>query len=139
MDFLIRKKKLNPRLGFASGVPTLLPEKGALVIAHRHAQTSLSFGASLSRSSWTIVCPKLKKLVFHPFGQFEMETMVHVAAGRAKRGAPLKSVKVISRSGPVPTQWVVELLKHVSRVETGVQGDDEADYLSGDEDSDEDG
>lgn len=50
MDFLIRKKKTEPSprvyLGFASGVPTLLPEKGAL-IAHRHAQTSLSFGASL--------------------------------------------------------------------------------------------
>ena len=85
------------------------------------------------------MCPKLKKLDFHPFDQFEMETMVHVAAERAKRGAPLKSVKIISRSGPVPTQWAMELLKHVSRVETGAQGDDEADYLSGDEDSDEEG
>lgn len=93
----------------------------------------------LSRSGWTLVCPKLKKLVLRPFDQFEMETVVHVAAERAKRGAPLKSVEIISRSEPVPTQRVVELLKHVSRVETGVQGDDEADYLSVDEDSDEEG
>ena len=41
-----QKKKLNPCIGFASGVQLLLPEKDTLG-AHCHAQTILSFSIHL--------------------------------------------------------------------------------------------
>lgn len=97
----------------------------------------LSFG--LSESSWTVVCPKLKKLVFRTSDRFEMGVMVNGAAVRARREAPLKLVKIVSCPGPVSIRLVAELLKHVSRVETGVWEGGEADYFSDDSDFSEDG
>ncbi|KAF9790403.1 hypothetical protein BJ322DRAFT_386810 [Thelephora terrestris] len=91
----------------------------------------------LSQHGSAVVCPKLKKLVIRTTDPVDMETMVHVAAERAMRGAPLELVKVISFPGAVPTQWVAELLKHVPRVETGVWDGGKEDYFS--EDSDEEG
>jgi hypothetical protein len=83
------------------------------------------------------VVKKLKQLVIRTTDPVDTETMVHVAAERAMRGAPLELVKVVGFPGPVPTQWVAELLKHVPRVETGVWDGGKEDYFS--EDSDEEG
>lgn len=65
--------------------------------------------------------------------------MVNGAAVRARREAPLKLVKIVSCPGPVSIRLVAELLKHVSRVETGVWEGGEADYFSDDSDFSEDG
>ena len=87
-----------------------------------------------------IPCPKLERLVFRTEERFDIETMVVVAAARALGGAPLKLIKIVNHGEVVPREGVVELLNHVSRVETRFEVFDKRYGLGDDipEDSDED-
>jgi hypothetical protein len=82
------------------------------------------------------VCPKLEELIFSTYSEFDMDSMVDVAAMRASKGAPLKLVEIVSYGEPIRAEGVAQLLEHVSRVETRTVIDDGDDY-SFDEDSDE--
>jgi len=83
----------------------------------------------------SITCPKLEEIVFRTNERFDIESMADIAAARALRGLPLKSVRIISHGEPVPGEGVIELLKHVANVETSLETGDETDHSS--EDSDE--
>jgi len=103
--------------------------------------------APAPNSTNPVGCPKLEQLTFRTKEQFDIETMVEVAAARASRGSPPKSVCVINWGKPVPREGVAELSKHVPQVETsseigsvnfGVGSGCDLDYGSGDS-SDEEG
>ncbi|KAF9647919.1 hypothetical protein BDM02DRAFT_3116221, partial [Thelephora ganbajun] len=68
-----------------------------------------------------ISCPKLDRLIFRTKERFDVKSMVKVAAARASGGVPLSSVSIINRGEPVPREGVMELLKHVSHVETSFE------------------
>lgn len=93
----------------------------------------------LLASDGVIVCPKLEQLIFRVIGQvsIHMETIITLAAASASKGAPFKSVKVVSFWEPVPTDGIVELLELVSHVETNVEVDGDDHRVN--EDSDEEG
>ena len=78
-----------------------------------------------------IPCPQLERLVFRTKERFDIEIMVEVAAARASGGAPFKFVRIINCGEHVPREGVMELLKHVSHVETSYEIYDEA-YNYGD-------
>lgn len=67
-----------------------------------------------------ITCPKLEKLVFRTSFSCEPDTggMVRVAAARAARGTPFKSIRFISVASIVSSRGIIELRKHVPHVET---------------------
>jgi len=91
-----------------------------------------------------VTCPRLEELTFRTEERFDIETMVEVAAGRASRGSPLKSVNIVNWGELVPREGVVELLKHVSHVGTSFEISNvdfglgcDVDYGDGDGSSDE--
>jgi hypothetical protein len=73
-----------------------------------------------------IACPILEALVFRTEERFEIERMVEVASARALGGVPFKSVRIINRGELVLREGVMELLKHVSHVETSFETSDKA-------------
>ena len=77
--------------------------------------------APVPGSTNPMACPKLEELTVRTEGRLDIETMVEVAAARASGGSPLKSVGIINWGELVPREGVVELLKHVSHVETSVE------------------
>jgi hypothetical protein len=86
-----------------------------------------------------IPCPKLEKLIFRTEERFDIERMVEVASARASGGAPFKSVKIVNREELVPRAGVVELLKHVLRVENRLEISGEAHSCHDSDDEDYDG
>jgi len=86
----------------------------------------------------SMMCPKLEEIVFRTSERFNIESMVDIAAARALRGSPLRSVRIIGRGEPVPREGVIELLKHVANVETSLDTGNETDYSSEDSDGDDD-
>jgi len=102
--------------------------------------------APAPNSTIPVTCPKLKELTFRTDGRFDIETMVEVAAARASRGSPLKSISIINWGELVPREGVAELLKHIPCVETsfeisnvdfGITQACDVDYDDGDGSSDE--
>ena len=85
-----------------------------------------------------IPCPKLERLVVRTEAQFDVKTLVEVAAARMSRGVPLESVRLINRGEPVTTEGLTELLNHVSHLETSFEiSDPDNDILKPDDDSDQ--
>ena len=81
------------------------------------------------KSTNPIPCSKLESLVFRTGERFDIEAMVGVAAARAFGGAPFKLVKIINCGELVSREGVMELLKHVSHVETSHEvGNDTHNY-----------
>ena len=75
-----------------------------------------------------VICPRLEDLVLvlHPDVEtLDIKKVIEMAAGRASRGAKLKSVRIVSQD---ESMWIdaLELRKHVSHVECG-PGDGVAD------------
>ena len=119
---------------------TLLSMNNLRTIALSLCQDLHSFILALNPSPNSmdpIPCPKLERLIFRTEEQFDIETMVDVAAARALGGAPLRSVKIINHGVFVPREGVMELLKHVLHVETSDVIDGEA-YDCSDDDDEED-
>ena len=76
-------------------------------------------------STSPIVCPDLESLVIHTDEQFDVESVVKVAAARLSRGVPLKVVRITGSVELVSTMGVADLRKYVPNVETAVEiGDD---------------
>ena len=61
--------------------------------------------------------------------------MVRVAAARAAREIPFKSVRFTSVAGIVSSQDIIKLRKHVSHVETYVEMNGDKVYRYGDDDA----
>jgi hypothetical protein len=77
-------------------------------------------------SSEAVVCPKLKELglVLCADGEiFDIKRVIGMAAARASMGAKLESVRIVGQDTFVRTD-VLELKKHVLRVECGSEGTD---------------
>jgi hypothetical protein len=75
-------------------------------------------------SSEAVVCPKLKELglVLCADGEiFDIKRVIGMAAARASMGAKLESVRIVGQDTFVRTD-VLELKKHVLRVECGPEG-----------------
>jgi hypothetical protein len=84
-------------------------------------------------SSEAVVCPKLVELalVLRADGEvFDIKGIIGVAAARASMGAKLKSVRIVGQDGFVETD-VLELKKHVLRVEYGPEVDGTDDSSDG--------
>ena len=92
-------------------------------------------------SSGVMVCPRLKEiaLVLRTGRQeFDIGTMIEMAAARASKGAKLARIRILDRRGRPDLEGVQELGKHALQVEYGprVNIPDDADD-SGDEDSED--
>ena len=94
-----------------------------------------------------MACPKLEDLTFRTEERFNIKTMVGVAAARASAGSPLRSIHIINCGELVRSEGKIELLRHVSHVETSFEISDvdfgvgdhcDLDYGDGDS-SDEEG
>ena len=77
--------------------------------------------APVPNSTGPMACPKLEELILHTAERFNIETMVEVAAARASRGLPFKSVSIISWGELVSREGMRELLKYVSHVESSFE------------------
>jgi len=83
-----------------------------------------------TRSSEVLVCPNLEELVLHNSGEeaFNMDDVIGMAEARASRGRKLRVVGVVGGVNEPDPKDVLELGKHVGRVEynvrPGVIGDD---------------
>ena len=77
--------------------------------------------APIPNSTNQMTCPKLEELTLRTEERFDIETMIEVAAARASAGSPLKSVSIINCGEVVRREGTVELLRHVSYVETSVE------------------
>ncbi|KAF9650943.1 hypothetical protein BDM02DRAFT_3111242 [Thelephora ganbajun] len=67
-----------------------------------------------------VPCPKLEELIFHKDEPFPIEIsaeIAEVAARRASRGAPLKSIRTGNSRKPMTRRQVDELLRFVERTE----------------------
>ena len=87
-----------------------------------------------------MACPKLEEVTFRTEERFDIETMIEVAAARASRGSPFKSIRIVNWGELVPKEGVAELLKHVSHVGTSFEIKDvgfgigyDLDYEGGDD------
>ena len=67
-------------------------------------------------SSGVLVCPKLEEIIIEHRGEFDIESILRVAAARASRGAKLKLVRIVTRGGVAEID-ASELKKHVLHVE----------------------
>jgi hypothetical protein len=131
------------RIGYgkslSSGPPyrTLLPMRHLRTLELHGFENSHIFIHALHPGmspSGLVVCPKLKKLWIElPEETLDLKDFVGMAAARASRGAKLKSV-TIRQNSYVRTD-VLELRKHVSRVNCGPEFDFE-DYDGGTDEED---
>ena len=86
--------------------------------------------------SAVVACPKLGELVFvlrTDREEFDIRSVVEMAAVRASRGAKLRTIKIVGRQDKLNLGDLFELRKHVSHVEF----DPEVDVASDSDDSDE--
>ena len=83
-----------------------------------------------TRSSEVLVCPNLEELFLHNSGEeaFNMDDVIGMAEARASRGRKLRVVGVVGGVNEPDPEDVLELGKHVGRVEYNIQpgviGDD---------------
>ena len=75
----------------------------------------------IPNSTNPMACPRLEEVTFRTAEWFDIEIMVKVAAERASRGSPLKSISIINWGELVPREGTRELLQHVSHVETSFE------------------
>ena len=68
-----------------------------------------------------MACPKLEDLTFHTEEWFNIKTMVGVATARVSAGSPLRSIRIINCGELVRSEGKIELLRHVSHVETSFE------------------
>ena len=90
-----------------------------LTVSGKNLDTIIYSLSPRQKPSSVVVCPRLEELVLYPCGgrePFMIWGMVHMVTARAARGAKLECVRIVSRD-PRMQKRVLELAKHVSRVE----------------------
>jgi len=104
----------------------LLPMKGLRVFVLCECSSPHIFIRALhpsTRSSEVLVCPKLEELVLHNNREeaFDMDDVIGMAEARASRGRKLGVVGVVGGANEPDPEDVLELGKHVGRVEYNIR------------------
>jgi hypothetical protein len=105
---------------------TLLPMKNLHTLTLSRCQNLHAFIDALcpNMSSSGVICPKLEELVFRTGREeFNIGSVIAMAAERASRGAKLRIVRILDERGKVDPGDVLELGKHVVQVEYGPEVD----------------